>query len=210
MAPRWPETSRKAVKATSAVLALMAEPRTGPVWPRPAFLRIATTPKHTADRRGRASCPGRMPSRRPPIDSKVVPATITTVPARMGRVTCSPSSSTARPVETRGFRLISAAEIEAPTFSMLTKRRSRPPVVPMRPASANKARPWTEKRPNPSVKSTAIQRPVVPTTRLIQKPVNGVPPRRPWRMRMVEPAENRAEASAKTKTAGDTGNGRVG
>jgi hypothetical protein len=79
----------------------------------------------------------------------------------------------------------------------------------MRPASANKARPWTEKRPNPSVENTAIHRPVVPTTRLIQKPVNGVPPRRPWRMRMVEPAESRAEASAKTKTAGDTGSGRA-
>ena len=31
----------------------------------------------------------------------------------------------------------------------------------------------------PFGKNTAIQRPVVPTTRLIQKPVNGVPPRRP-------------------------------
>ena len=48
----------------------------------------------------------------------------------------------------------------------------------------------------------------MPTTRLIQKPVNGAPPRRPWRMRMVEPAE-KAEASAKTKTAGDTGDGRA-
>ena len=116
------------MKATSAVLALMADAEHGTRMAEAGLPEDRHDPEahrgqDGAGRAGAGACPaaGRRST------SSVVPATMTMVPARMGRVTRSPSSSTARPVETSGFRLISAAEIEAPTFSMLTKRRRRPP-----------------------------------------------------------------------------------
>jgi hypothetical protein len=60
---------------------------------------------------------------------------MTSVPARIGRVTRSPRSGMASRVETSGFRLMRAEEIEAPTFSMLKNLRSRPATVPISPAS---------------------------------------------------------------------------
>jgi hypothetical protein len=55
------------------------------------------------------------------------------VPAIMGSVTRSPSTRIAKPVAMNGFRLMIEAATGAPTFSMLTKRSSRPPAVPMIP-----------------------------------------------------------------------------
>ncbi len=66
----------------------------------------------------------------------MVPNTMTTVPNRMARVRCSPSRSTARPLEMNGFRLMTADDTEAPTFSMATNRKSRPARVPTMPAAA--------------------------------------------------------------------------
>ena len=171
MASQSPDASRNAVNATRAVVTLIAEPRTAPVSARPSFLSTATTPKQAADSSGRVICHGRIPPRRPPIESKIVPSTMTTVPARIGAVTRSPSSRMATPVAKSGCRLMRAAAIEAPTFSMLTNLRSRPATVPMRPARTKKAIPVADRRPNPPVRSTAAQRPTVPTTRLIQNPV---------------------------------------
>src|SRR5437867_1802236 len=90
-----PEASRNAVYATSAVVTLIAEPTTADVSLSPSFRSTATTPKHTADRRGSASCPSRKPSRFPPSESSVVPTTITTVPITIGTVMDSPSSAIA-------------------------------------------------------------------------------------------------------------------
>src|SRR5438046_370744 len=47
---------------------------------------------------------------------------MTTVPTTIGIVMCSPRSKIARPEETNGFRLMSAAAIDAPTRSMGTNR----------------------------------------------------------------------------------------
>src|SRR4029453_4121729 len=118
----------------------IAEPTTADVSLSPSFLRTATTPKHTADRIGSDSRPIRKPSRLPPSESSVVPATITTVPITIGTVMRSPSSAIASAEDTKGFRLISAAAIEAPTFSIATNRRRRPPTVPIRPPPRQGAR----------------------------------------------------------------------
>ena len=113
--------------------------------------------------------------RRPPSERRTVPRTMTTVPTRIGAVTSSPSRAMARAVAKKGCRLLRAAAIAAPTFSMLTNRRSRPVTVPMSPARTNRMTPAAETRPTPPVKRTAAHSPTVPTARLIQKPPN-VPP----------------------------------
>ena len=141
MASRSPDASRKPVNATRAVVMLMAEPRTAPVSLRPSFLSTATTPKQVADSSGSVICHGRNPVRCPPTERRVVPSTMTTVPARMGAVTRSPSSRMATPVATSGCRLMREAATEAPTLSMLTNLRSRPATVPMRPARTKNATP---------------------------------------------------------------------
>src|SRR5437016_13862446 len=105
MASRSPDASRKPVNATRAVVMLTAEPRTTPVSLRPSFLSTATTPKQVADSRGRVICHGRNPVRCPPTERRLVPSTMTTVPARMGAVTRSPSSRMATPVATSGVQV---------------------------------------------------------------------------------------------------------
>ena len=107
--------------------------------PSPIFRSTATTPKHTADISGSTSATARTPLARPPTESSVVPPTITSVPTRIGTVTRSPSTAMASVDATSGLRLMSAALMDAPTVSMLMKRRSRPPTVPMRPARAKYA-----------------------------------------------------------------------
>src|SRR5438094_3240145 len=109
---------------------------------------------------------------------------------------CSPRSKIARPEETNGFRLMSAAAIDAPTRSMETNRSSRPPMVPISPAQTKKSAPFTDTWPTPPVKATAIQRLIVPTTRLIQNPEKGSLSRSPLRMKIVEAAEQSAPPSA--------------
>src|SRR5256712_742112 len=170
---------------------------TAPMSLRPRFLRTATTPKHVADSTGSASCPGRKPRRLPPTDKSVVPATMTAVPTTIGSVMCSPSSTMASAEATNGLRLMRAALIEAPTFSIATNLRSRPPTVPIRPARTKKRAPLTDTWPGPPVTMTTAQRLAVPTTTLIQNPVYGSPPRSPCRMKIVAAAEQRAPASAR-------------
>src|SRR5438309_7647760 len=109
---------------------------------------------------------------------------------------CSPRSKIARPEETNGFRWMSAAAIEAPTRAMETNRSSRPPMVPISPAQTKKSAPFTDTWPTPPVKATAIQRLIVPTTRLIQNPEKGSLSRSPLRMKIVEAAEQSAPPSA--------------
>src|SRR3989441_4391908 len=196
MISRRPVANRNAVKATNAVVTLIAEPTTAVVSLRPSFRKTATTPKHVADSTGSTSWLGRTPRRRPPTENSVVPATITTVPTTIGIEMCSPSSKIARPEETNGFRLMRAAAIEAPTRSMETNRSRRPPMVPISPAHTKKSAPFTDTWPTPPVKATAIQRLIVPTTRLIQNPENGSLSRSPLRMKIVEAAEQSAPPSA--------------
>ncbi len=95
---------------------------------------MATAPKHAAERKGKTSWEGRKPRIRPPAESSTVPATMTAVPATIGIVTDSPRRTMASPAEMKGWRLVRAAVTPAPTRSMLTKRSSRPAVVPTRPA----------------------------------------------------------------------------
>ncbi|PYN45986.1 MAG: hypothetical protein DMD95_07415 [Candidatus Rokuibacteriota bacterium] len=128
----------------------------------------------------------------------MVPATMTDVPTTIGSVMRSPSSMIASAEATKGLRLMRAAEIEAPTFSIETNLRSRPPTVPMRPARPKRRAPLMDTWPGPPVTMTAVQRLAVPTTTLIQNPVYGSPPRSPRRMKIVAAAEQRAPASART------------
>src|SRR5438094_1905605 len=109
---------------------------------------------------------------------------------------CSPRSKIARPEETNGFRLMSAAAIDAPTRSMETNRSSRPPMVPISPAQTKKSAPFTDTWPTPPVKATAIQRLIVPTTRLIQNPEKGSLARSSLVRRIVEAAEQSGPPSA--------------
>jgi len=102
----------------------------------------------------------------------------------------------ASPVAKNGCRLLRAAAMAAPTFSILTNRRSRPATVPMSPARTKRTTPAVETRPMPPVRRTAVQSPAVPTARLIQNPARVPPLRRPCRMQMVEAADRRALVSA--------------
>src|SRR5262245_34241512 len=192
-----PDATRNALYATSAVVTLIAEPTTADVSLSPSFLRTATTPKHTADRIGSASRLNRKPSRLPPSESSVVPATITAVPSTIGTVMLSPSSTIASAVDTKGFRLISAAAIEAPTFSIDTNRSRRPPTVPIRPADMQKRAPRRETCPRPPVAMTAVQRLTVPTTTLTKNPVYGSLPRSPCRIQIVASPEKSAPPRAR-------------
>ena len=106
------------------------------------------------------------PTYRPLAESSTVPSTMTHVPARMGRVTRSPKKAMARAVEIKGFRLVTAAATEAPTFSILMNRNSLPN-VPISPERANKSSPLGTVSPGTS-RNTAPQSPTVPTARLIQ------------------------------------------
>src|SRR2546426_8298125 len=171
MTVAWPDTTRKAVKTTSAVVTLVAMPTIGPAPPNPSLRSTATTPKQVADSSGTTSWAGRTPTALPPMESSVVPATITSVPARIGSVTCSPSSTTASVVDTSGLRLISAALIDGPTVSMLMKRNSRPPTVPMSPASTKNAMLVAGGRPGPPLTASTSQKTTVPTSTLIHTPV---------------------------------------
>src|SRR5436190_383595 len=142
----------------------------------------------------------RTPLARPPTESSVVPPTITSVPTRIGTVTRSPSTAMASVDATSGLRLMSAALMDAPTVSMLMKRRSRPPTVPMRPARAKYATALAVGRPRPPANSSAIHTHVLPTTRLTQVPVYGPYRTRPREIRTVEAAEQRELASASAGT----------
>src|SRR5438105_10363492 len=168
--------------------------------PSPIFRSTATTPKHTADISGSTSATARTPLARPPTDSSVVPPTITSVPTRIGTVTCSPSTAMASADATSGLKLMSAALIDAPTVSMLMKRRSRPPTVPIRPARAKYATAAAVGRPRLPANSRAIHTHAVPTTRLTQAPVYGPYRARPREIKIVEAAEQRALASASAGT----------
>ena len=114
---------------------------------------------------------GRKPRRSPLVESSTVPIVMTMVPTSMGRVTRSPSSRIARNVAINGVRLLTAAETAAPTFAMARKRVSRPPTVPISPATAKSSRLRDETSPTPPVTNTQIQSPTAPTIMLIQAPV---------------------------------------
>ena len=62
-----------------------------------------------------------------------MPATMTTVPARIGRVTRSPRMAMAKAVATSGVMLRMDEATGAPTLSMATTRNRRPPAVPIKP-----------------------------------------------------------------------------
>jgi hypothetical protein len=63
----------------------------------------------------------------------MVPATMTSVPERIGSVTCSPRIAMASPVATSGVILRMEADTSAPTFSIAATRKSRPAAVPTTP-----------------------------------------------------------------------------
>ena len=85
----------------------------------------------------------------------------------------------ARIVAIMGFRLMTAAATEAPTRSMATKRKRRPATVPTRPASTKYPRAFADTGPGPPVTATATQSVIMPTSTLIQNPVNDPLVRRP-------------------------------
>ena len=127
-------------------------------------------PKHEAAMNGYERSRTRNPMYRPLNDNKMVPATMTSVPPTMGRVTRSPRSRMASPLATSGVILLTAEATGAPTFWMAKTRKSRPPVVPIRP---ERAKYGTACHVNSSIGTShaaADHAATAPTTTLIQAP----------------------------------------
>src|SRR5262245_25722625 len=135
----------------------------------------------------------------------MVPSTITHVPRRMGRVTCSPSSRIARPVEIKGLRLLIAAATGAPTFSIPLNRKKRPATVPSSPEPMKNGNALACMADAGTVSHVAIQTQTRPTVRLIQSPAEVLEERRPCRNAMVATAEHRTPVSARAWAVQGTG-----
>ncbi len=116
--------------------------------------------------RWRASKPACLPLN----ESRMVPATMTMVPATMGKVTCSPSTTIASTLEMSGARLLMAAATEAPTFWMATTLKKRPKVVPTTPEKTKYGTASQLYSLKGTSTRTADQSPMTPTAMLIQNP----------------------------------------
>ena len=146
---------------------------------------------------------GRKPTWCPVVESRIVPPTITTVPNRMAGVTCSPSSSTARPARDERVQVDHGRRHRGPDL-LDGHEPEEPPGQGAHDAGGRESRrcPVMPTDCSESVSATTGQRAMVPTARLIQTPVYGLAPRSPRRMRIVAPALQTAPARARAYTVG--------